>query len=121
LIEPIVSQINHVPLGAVASNVAPTLASMTALATDSLWKTILTPLLHRSRDDLPQVRLASWTIMMEVWKKMGEELLPMLPDIVPFLVEAWEDDDLKVSRLAKQVGLTIQDYLGEDLMDYLDK
>ncbi len=52
---------------------------------------------------------------------MGEEFLPMLPDIVPFLVEAWEDDDLKVARLAKQVGLTIQDYLGEDLMDYLDK
>lgn len=59
-------------------------------------------------------------VIEECYTKLGEELLVLLPETIPFLAELMEDTDPKVEQLTQDVIKTIETYLGSDsLSNYL--
>ena len=51
--------------------------------------------------------------------KMGDEWLSMLPQTIPFIAEALEDEDERVEKQTHALALTIESFLGESLDTYL--
>lgn len=59
-------------------------------------------------------------VLQECYTKLGEELLVLLPETIPFLAELMEDSDQRVEKLAHEVVKLIEQYLGsETLSSYL--
>ena len=59
-------------------------------------------------------------VIEECYSKLGEELLVLLPETIPFLAELLEDSDSKVEKLCQDLIKSIETYLGTDsLSNYL--
>lgn len=58
------------------------------------------------------VRLAAVETMMELYAKMGEEWLPLLPESVPLIAELMEDDDEDVERAIQRLIVKVEEFLG---------
>ena len=67
------------------------------------------------RSDEPAVRLAAVQCEMSLTEKLGEEWLSMLPEMLPFISEAQEDDDERVEREVGRWIVKIEGILGESL------
>src|SRR5436305_11660783 len=71
-----------------------------AVVTDSTdhHKTINTGILKYMRSDNADVRLASIKAQQALTERLGEEWLSLLPEMLPYISEAQEDDDENVER-----------------------
>lgn len=58
------------------------------------------------------VRLAAVETMTELYTKMGEEWLPLLPESVPLIAELMEDDDEDVERAVQRLIVKVEEFLG---------
>jgi hypothetical protein len=59
-------------------------------------------------------------VIQESYSKLGEELLVLLPETIPFLAELMEDSDPRVEKLCQDVIKLIEQFLGsESLSSYL--
>lgn len=58
------------------------------------------------------VRLASVEAMTELYSKMGEEWLPLLPESVPLIAELMEDDEEDVERAVQRLIVKVEEFLG---------
>ncbi len=56
----------------------------------------------------------SLLVLQECYTKLGEELLVLLPETIPFLAELMEDSDPRVEKLAHEVVKLIEQYLGSE-------
>ena len=54
-----------------------------------------------------------------MYKHVGEDMLALLPETIPFLAELLEDRDTDVKMLCKDVKTMIEDVSGEKLDEYL--
>jgi hypothetical protein len=117
-----------------------------------MWKPLNYQVLMQSRHDDPRVRasgggVALWTdwsqvrvnalaAVREMYTRLGEELLVLLPETVrvmltvgrkpvsdggqvPFLAELLEDADERVEHACRDTIKTIETFLGESLQQYL--
>ncbi|KAI9492397.1 hypothetical protein BDB00DRAFT_883490 [Zychaea mexicana] len=85
------------------------------VANDTLWKPMNYKVLMKTREDVPEIRLAALKCLEEFYTCMGEEWLLFLAESISFLAELMEDDDRRVEKLVQQVNAQIELHLGESL------
>lgn len=84
------------------------------------WKTLNYQILLKTQHSEPKIRYNALKTIQMWWKKVGEELLVLLPETVPFLSELMEDTNIHVENLCQETILTIESYLGpETISSYL--
>ncbi|KAI1320098.1 HEAT repeat-containing protein 1 [Mortierella claussenii] len=88
------------------------------LSNDALWKPLNYQVLLKTREEDKQIRLSALKVLQELYKRLGEEFLILLPETIPFLAELMEDDDHEVEALTQQVIADIEVYLGGSLQKY---
>eukprot|EP01105_Mastigella_eilhardi_P005831 TRINITY_DN17534_c0_g1_i1.p1 TRINITY_DN17534_c0_g1~~TRINITY_DN17534_c0_g1_i1.p1 ORF type:complete len:2067 (-),score=551.69 TRINITY_DN17534_c0_g1_i1:77-6199(-) len=108
-------------LAHVEAHVVPCVGHLAAaLSGEKLWKPLNYQLLLRTRDAQPEVRLAALHCVSEVWRRLGVEMVALLPETLPFLAEVMEDPHAGVEQAAQQLAALMQSHLGaESLKDYL--
>jgi U3 small nucleolar RNA-associated protein 10 len=85
------------------------------------WRAVHGALLLRTRAPDVRVRVLACAGLRRVWETVGEELLPLFPESLPFLAELLEDGDGLVEREAQRLCLAIQQFLGEDISTYFSQ
>lgn len=65
-----------------------------------------------------QVRVVAVGAVQRLAEALGEELLPLLPEAVPFLAELLEDEDDEVEIAAQDAVREMERILGEPLQKY---
>lgn len=83
-----------------------------AAQSEDHFKFINTQVLQHMRSDDGGVRLAAVETMTELYAKMGEEWLPLLPESVPFIAELMEDDEEDVERAVQRLIVKVEESLG---------
>ena len=84
-----------------------------------LWKPLNHQLLMRTRHDSPMVRFAALQITKALVERLGEEYLMLVPETLPFVVEALADMDEEVEAAAPSLAAVLETLLGESLNEYL--
>ena len=64
------------------------------------------------------MRLAALSVVQQLFSRLGEAYLVMLPETVPYLAELMEDDSTEVEALCQRVIKAIEALSGESLQDY---
>lgn len=67
------------------------------------------------RSESAPVRLAAVQCERALTKRLGEEWLALLPEMLPFISEALEDDDEAVEKEVQKWVEAIEGVLGESL------
>ena len=88
-----------------------------AVAADSAdhHKELNTTILKNLRSENAAVRLAAVKTEQALTERLGEEWLSLLPEMLPFISEAQEDDDEEVERETHRWIVGIEGVLGESL------
>ncbi len=86
-----------------------------------VWKPLHSGLLRHTRSPDARVRVLCCQALRQVWQVVGEELLTLFPESLPFLSELLEDASPEVERETQQLCLVIQQYLGEDISTYFSQ
>ncbi|KAI9255682.1 hypothetical protein BDA99DRAFT_562196 [Phascolomyces articulosus] len=124
ILDPVVDQMmvmgeNESPdqyLNRMSTYLVPLLGQMAqTVANDTLWKPMNYKVLMKTREDVPEIRLAALKCLEEFYVRMGEEWLLFLAESISFLAELMEDDDRRVEKLVQQVNSQIELHLGESL------
>lgn len=75
---------------------------------DALWRPLNHAILLRLRSNNVNVRVGCMRLVVQLWQRMHESWLVMLPETMPFLGEVLEDDNAQVvkeaQRLKKYIG-----------------
>ncbi|CAM9363618.1 unnamed protein product [Chrysoparadoxa australica] len=90
-----------------------------SLGRDTMWKHLVQSVLLKTRDTRSAVRLAALSAVWECFNAVGEELLVLLPDSLPFFSELLEDEDSEVEALCRKTIKLLEELLGESLEDSL--
>jgi len=92
----------------------PCIAELAAAAqSEEHSKAINSGVLTLMREDRVEARLAGTKCLMEIYGRMGEEWLGLLPESVPAIAEILEDDDENVERMGQRLIVKVEEYLGE--------
>lgn len=101
-------------------SVIPCLVQLAVTAVDDNKRKVINhEVLLRTRDERPYVRKLALRTVSAFYDRLGEEFLSLLPETVPFIGEAMEDDEPEVEKEAQNLSAVIQRYLGEDISNYL--
>ncbi|KND01979.1 uncharacterized protein SPPG_02486, partial [Spizellomyces punctatus DAOM BR117] len=87
---------------------------------DTMWKPLNHQVLLKTRSEHAEIRLVALKVLQELYTRLGEEMLILFPETIPFLAELMEDDDAQVEALCQEVCLQIQQYIGEDIQQYFN-
>ncbi|KAI7866230.1 hypothetical protein BDF14DRAFT_1985180 [Spinellus fusiger] len=85
------------------------------VSNDTLWKPLNHKVLMKTREDIPEIRLAALHCIEEFYSRLGEEWLLFLAESISFLAELMEDDDDRVEKRVQLVNAQIETHLGESL------
>ncbi|KAJ3340120.1 hypothetical protein HDU93_007345 [Gonapodya sp. JEL0774] len=106
----------------VATHLIPAIAQLSVVASGELfWKALNNSVLLKTRSTYPSVRIAAVRTVQQFYARHGEEFLDLLGETVPFLAELLEDEDDSVEKVCREVCKSIEDILGEDLTEYMNK
>lgn len=72
-------------------------------------------LLKLLRHEEASVRLAAVETERELCERLGQEWLDMLPEMLPFVNEVLEDDDVNVERAGRAWVRYVEGVMGESL------
>ncbi|KAG4301867.1 hypothetical protein PCK1_001843 [Pneumocystis canis] len=98
----------------------PSIAQLAAITiSDEHYKTINTLVLNHMSSDNAAIRLAVLKTQKELYTQLKEEWLITLPQTIPFILEAMEDENKKIEYSVQKLIITIESYLGESLQRYL--
>ncbi|KAJ4360215.1 snoRNA-binding rRNA-processing protein utp10 [Didymosphaeria variabile] len=117
IMEPLLAQLTISATGQITTDVIPTiteLASSSSSSTDN-HREMNTVLLKYMRAEEAHTRLATIKCEQALTERLGEEWLGLLPEMLPFISEAREDDDEMVERETQRWISKIEEKLGEDL------
>ena len=100
----------------VLAELIPAIAEL-AVATESAahYKKMNMKILKYLRSHNPEVRLAALQCEIALTRKLGEEWLALLPEMLPFISESREDDDEKVEKATQSWVNCIEEIMGESL------
>ena len=101
----------------VTTDVIPTITELAAASSSSLdnHREMNAVLLKYMRDEEAHTRLATVLCEQSLTKRLGEEWLGLLPEMLPFISELREDDDEMVERETQRWITSVEEILGEDL------
>lgn len=100
LMEPIVGCLEAESIMAEAAECV--MAMAVCMDTDALWRPLNHAILLRLRSARSAVRAATMQLVLDLWRRMGEAWLAMLPETLPFVGEAMEDDNAAVVKAAQR-------------------
>ena len=125
----VTEQLDNVALGAeryaqlMKRSLIPCVAQLAASVTKNKqehWSALNHQLLLRSRNAAVEMRLWTLRCMTQMWHTVGEEIVSVMPETVPYLSELLQDSDPEVEAAANELAEVMQSYLGEEsLRDYL--
>ncbi|KAJ6263576.1 U3 small nucleolar RNA-associated protein [Drechslerella dactyloides] len=87
--------------------------------TDDYDKAINSAVITYMRHERAAVRLAAVQAMMELYERHKEEWIALLPETMPVIAEAMEDDDERVEAAVQRLIVKIEEYYGEKLESLL--
>lgn len=94
--------------------IPPLLELLVAAQSEDNFKAVNTALLKLMRDDEnTPVRVAGTTALAEVYGRLGEEWIGLLPETVPVLAEVLEDEDENVEKAVRVLVKNVEKVLGE--------
>lgn len=99
------------------NNAIPTITDLAAASTSSIdnHREMNTILLRYMRADEAHTRLATVLCEQSLTRRLGEEWLGLLPEMLPFISELREDDDELVERETQRWITGVEEVLGESL------
>ncbi|KAF2120311.1 hypothetical protein BDV96DRAFT_485905 [Lophiotrema nucula] len=105
----------------ISSHVIPAITELAAASASSLenHREMNTILLKYMRAEEPHTRLATVLCEQSLTKRLGEEWLALLPEMLPFVSELREDDEESVERETQRWINSMEGILGEDLGEML--
>ena len=90
-----------------------------AAGTDVLWKPLNHRILLKTRSSNATTRWGALSAIQALYTHVGEDMLSLLPESIPFLAELLEDSDDTVHALCLEVKEMIEELSGEKLDSYL--
>jgi U3 small nucleolar RNA-associated protein 10 len=117
VLAPLVNLLNLSAAEQVVAEVIPTITELAASSTSSLdnHRELNTILLRYMRSDSAATRLATVKCEQSLTRRLGEEWLGLLPEMLPFISELREDDDEMVERETQRWISQVEEVLGESL------
>lgn len=85
---------------------------------DSALKPANYRLLVKTRHHKARVRLWALRAVGGIYARLGEDVLPLLPETVPFLAEVLEDENEEVEAECRKVIGVLENMLGDSLQQY---
>jgi U3 small nucleolar RNA-associated protein 10 len=111
-----VGQLKHAQSLSLEVDLIPCVTSFaTAAESPDHLKAINTKLLGHMRSDHAAVRRAAVCCEISLTEGLGEEWLNLLPEMLPAISEAMEDDDESVEDEVRKWAKQIEEILGESL------
>jgi U3 small nucleolar RNA-associated protein 10 len=117
ILKPLLQQLTiDAPL-AITNNVIPAITELAAASSSSMdnHREMNAILLKYMRSEDSHTRLATVKCEQSLTKRLGEEWLSLLPEMLPFISELREDDDEMVERETQRWITMVEEILGEDL------
>ena len=90
-----------------------------AAGTDVLWKPLNHRILLNTRSSNATTRWGALSAIQALYTHVGEDMLSLLPESIPFIAELLEDSDETVHELCLEVKDMIEELSGEKLDNYL--
>jgi len=124
LMNPIIDQLDNTMFGKdydtfVKEHLLKCLVSFASSTNDvTCWKSLNHQILLKTKSAQAHVRLACLQITQEIYQRMGESYMILIPETIPFLAEILEDDSVEVEQQCQQVIKTIEEISGESLQKY---
>ncbi|KAJ3038299.1 HEAT repeat-containing protein 1 [Rhizophlyctis rosea] len=125
LLAPLVSQIAAVDvhgkkyMDRMTTSLIPCLGQLAVAGGNEVrWKPLNQQILMQTRSERPEIRLTALKVLQELYDRLGEEMLVLFPETIPFLAELMEDDDAEVEKACRDLCAKIQQYLGEPIEQY---
>lgn len=117
ILKPLLQQLTiDAPL-AITDDVIPAVTELAAASSSSMdnHREMNAVLLKYMRSEDAHTRLATVKCEQSLTKRLGEEWLSLLPEMLPFISELREDDDEMVERETQRWITMVEEILGEDL------
>jgi U3 small nucleolar RNA-associated protein 10 len=74
----------------------------------------------KTRSETPITRRAAIRVMKGLYERLGEQLLGLLPETIPFIAELMEDTDAQTKSMCEDLISCIESHLGnESISSYL--
>ncbi|KAH9254412.1 hypothetical protein BASA81_007525 [Batrachochytrium salamandrivorans] len=104
--------------------VEPAMASLALCALAQPTVNAMLQTLHHSmtrlvRSPIARVRFNALSCIKQLFERVGDDYLALMPDTLPFLAELLEDKDDSVQVLAQKLALVLKDLSGEDIAEFL--
>ncbi|KAF2028900.1 hypothetical protein EK21DRAFT_68808 [Setomelanomma holmii] len=117
ILKPLVALLTVPTAEGVTEDVIPTITDLAAASTSSMdnHRELNTILLRYLRSDSAATRLTTVKCEQSLTKRLGEEWLGLLPEMLPFISELREDDDEMVERETQRWISQVEEILGESL------
>lgn len=115
--KPLLNLLTITDASTVTADVIPAITELAAASASSLdnHREMNAVLLKYMRDERAHTRLATVLCEQSLTKRLGEEWLGLLPEMLPFISELREDDDEMVERETQRWITEVEGVLGEDL------
>ncbi|KAG5519792.1 hypothetical protein PMAC_000065 [Pneumocystis sp. 'macacae'] len=116
----LISHLSFAPQYKMEKYLIPSIAQLAAITvSDEHYKTINTLILTHMNSDNTLVHLAVLETQKELYTRLKEEWLVTLPQTIPFILEAMENQNEKIEYSVQKLIITIESYLGESLQRFL--
>ncbi|KAF3033541.1 snoRNA-binding rRNA-processing protein utp10 [Didymella keratinophila] len=117
VMKPLLNLLTITSTSAVTETVIPAITELAAASASSLdnHREMNAVLLRYMRAEAAHTRLATVLCEQSLTKRLGEEWLGLLPEMLPFISELREDDDEMVERETQRWITEVEGVLGEDL------
>ena len=115
--QPLLKQLTIDSALEVTENVIPAITDLAAASSSSVdnHREMNAVLLKYMRAEEAHTRLATVKCEQSLTKRLGEEWLGLLPEMLPFISELREDDDEMVERETQRWITMMEEILSEDL------
>jgi len=125
VMEPVVAQLDNTRAGIevykerASSHLLPCIVQFAVTVhDDQLWKPLHHAVLTRTRSDILTVRLTALEVVRQLFERLGEAYLVMMPETVPYLAECMEDSSPEVEALTKRIIKDLETLTGESMQEY---
>lgn len=109
-----------IPPAHLSEHVAPALVALAQLVQDeSTLKLLNSTVFAKTRAEDRRVRVVALQVLNKLWAELGDAMLGLVPESVPFVAELLDDDDEEVAEETKVLVSRIEIALGESLDSYL--
>eukprot|EP01016_Furgasonia_blochmanni_P056306 TRINITY_DN957_c0_g1_i11.p1 TRINITY_DN957_c0_g1~~TRINITY_DN957_c0_g1_i11.p1 ORF type:complete len:294 (+),score=91.96 TRINITY_DN957_c0_g1_i11:65-946(+) len=86
---------------------------------DYKWKSLNYNIIMKTRSDSVHVKIGALTVVSEVIEHLKERFVVLINDIVPFISETLEDQNIEVEKLSKSIVIRLEQITGENIKEYM--